>query len=55
MRDEEGYHVDETKDDIINWYRINYLRNEADAVFNDRLLTLKANAKKENKQPTLFD
>ena len=56
LRDKDGYHVDETKDEIINWFRINYLRNEADAVFNDRLLSLKAlKAKQPVEQPTLFD
>ena len=55
LRDEEGYHIDETKDEIINWYRINYLRNEADAVFNDRLLNLKAKAKQQDNQLNLFN
>lgn len=55
LRDEEGYHIDETKDEIINWYRINYLRNEADAIFNDRLLSLKAKAKQQDNQLNLFN
>ena len=55
LRDEEGYHIDETKDEIINWYRINYLRNEADAIFNDRLLNLKAKAKQQDNQLNLFN
>ena len=55
LRDEEGYHIYETKDEIINWYRINYLRNEADAVFNDRLLNLKAKAKQQDNQLNLFN
>lgn len=55
LRDVDGYHIDETKDEIINWYRINYLRNEADAVFNDRLLSLKAKAKQQDNQLNLFN
>lgn len=55
-RDANGYHIDETKDDIITWYRINYLRNEADAVFNDRLLSLRSDKnKKPSNQTNLFE
>lgn len=55
FRDKNGYHVDETKDDIVNWHRIAYLRNEADAVFADRMLQLKAKQNKNQiNQPTLF-
>lgn len=51
FRDKDGYHIDETKDDIATWYKIPYLKNEADAVFNDRLLSIKA---KRNVQQKLF-
>ena len=49
------YHIDENKDETVKWYKINYLRNEADAVFNDRLLALKAEQAKADKQLTIFD
>ena len=51
FRDKNGYHIDETKDDIATWYKIPYLKNEADAVFNDRLISIKA---KRNVQQKLF-
>ena len=42
-------------EDTVTWYRINYLRNEADAVFNDRTLQLRSIVNKEDKQLRLFD
>lgn len=51
FRDKDGYHIDETKDDTATWYKIPYLKNEADAVFNDRLISIKA---KRNVQQKLF-
>ena len=54
FRDKDGYHIDDTKDEIINWYRINFLRKEADAIFNDRLLQLKSINKDKDKQLNLF-
>lgn len=55
LRDFDGYHIDESKDEIVKWYKINYLRNEADAVFNDRLLALRAEQAKSDKQLKMFD
>ena len=55
FRDVDGYHVDPEGEDTVTWYRINYLRNEADAVFNDRTLQLRSIANKEDKQLKLFD
>lgn len=55
LRDKDGYHIDETKDDTVQWYKINYLRHEADAVFNDRLIAVNAIKAKQNKQTSLFD
>ena len=55
LRDKDGYHVDPNGEEIVTWYRINYLRNEAIAIFKDRQLYL--NSKKTSKQPeqlTLF-
>lgn len=45
LRDKDGYHVDENGEEKVTWYRINYLRNEADAVFHDRRLEVIANNK----------
>ena len=53
LRDKDGYHVDETKDDIVTWYKINYLRNEADAIFRDREVQLKSEYIKQETQLTL--
>jgi len=46
LRDKDGYHVDPNGEEKVTWYRINYLRNEADALFHDRSLKLLADAKK---------
>ena len=53
LRDKDGYHVDETKDDIVIWYKINYLRNEADAIFRDREVLLRSEYIKQETQLTL--
>ena len=54
FRDVDGYHVDPNGQETVNWYRINYLKNEAIALFNDRALKLKAEEKKINTQLNLF-
>lgn len=55
FRDKDGYHVDPNGEETVNWYRINYLNNEADAVFKDRELTIKAmNKGKEQLELNLF-
>lgn len=54
LRDAEGYHVDPDGEETVNWYRINYLRNEANAILTDRLYKLKAEKKTSNKQLNLF-
>ena len=55
LRDKDGYHVDPDGNETVTWYRINYLNNEADAVFKDRELFIKANNKQQKViQPTLF-
>lgn len=41
FRDKDGYHVDENGKETVNWYRINYLRNEALSVLKDRESFLK--------------
>lgn len=52
-RDVDGYHVDPNGEDTVTWYKINYLKNEADAVFNDRMLYLRSN-NVTNQQLNLF-
>ena len=49
-RDENGYHIDPNGEETVNWYRINYLRNEVKAIINDRLKSLKADAVSVNSQ-----
>ena len=53
LRDKDGYHVDPDKPDTVNWYRINYRRNEALAMLKDRYMNLKAENKNSNKQLSL--
>ena len=53
LRDRDGYHVDPNKPDTVNWYRINYRRNEALAMLKDRYMNLKADNKNSNKQLSL--
>lgn len=50
FRDVDGYHVDPTKPDTVNWYRIDYRRNEALAMLKDRYMQLKAENKNVDKQ-----
>lgn len=42
LRDKDGYHIDENGTEKVKWFRINYLKKEADAVFHDRQLMLLA-------------
>lgn len=53
FRDKDGYHVDPTKPDTVNWYKIDYRRNEALAMLKDRYMALKAENKNVNKQLSL--
>ena len=54
LRDEEGYHVDPNGEETINWFKINYLRNEVIALLKDREYKLRANKKTINQQLSLF-
>ena len=54
FRDKDGYHVDPNGEETVKWHRINYLPNEADAVFRDREMQEKALLKQEEKQLNLF-
>ena len=51
-RDRDGYHVDPNGEETVNWFRIRYRRNEAEALLKDRLYKLKADNK--NQQLNLF-
>ena len=53
LRDKDGYHIDENGTETVNWYKISYLKNEADAVFNDRSIQVKSENKTKNKQLSL--
>ena len=50
FRDVDGYHVDPDKPDTVNWYRIDYRRNEALAMLKDRYMALKAENSNTDKQ-----
>lgn len=50
FRDVDGYHVDPDKPDTVNWYRIDYRRNEALAMLKDRYIALKAENSNADKQ-----
>ena len=52
FRDSDGYHVDPDGKETVNWYKIQYLRKEAEAIFKDRWNKLAARA---TKQLSLFD
>ena len=54
LRDEEGYHVDPDGEETVNWFKINYLRNEVIALLKDREYKLRANKKIVNQQLSLF-
>lgn len=55
-RDENNqYPIDENGQETVQWYRINYLRNEAEAVLRDRLVEVKGENKQGYNQKTLFD
>ena len=54
LRDEEGYHVDPDGEETVNWFKINYLRNEVIALLKDREYKLRANKKTVNQQLSLF-
>lgn len=47
FRDADGYHVDPNGEEIVNWYRISYLKNEAMVLLNDRKKTLIDNTKQQ--------
>jgi hypothetical protein len=48
------YPIDENGEETINWYHINYLRNEVDAILRDRKTFLDSNSNKINNQLSLF-
>lgn len=55
LRDENNsYPIDPNGEETVKWYKINYLRKEAQDIFNDRLIYLKSINKESNKQLNLF-
>lgn len=54
LRDNDGYHVDPNGEETVNWFRIQYRKNEATALLNDRYYKLKASNKNSNQQLKLF-
>lgn len=54
LRDNEGYHVDPNGEEIVKWFKINYLKAEAKALLKDRYYKLKADNKVSNQQLNLF-
>ena len=48
------YPIDENVEETVNWYHINYLRNEVDAILRDRKTFLDSNSNKVNNQLSLF-
>ena len=54
LRDNEGYHVDPNGEEIVKWFKIQYLKNEAKALLKDRYYRLKADNKTSNQQLSLF-
>jgi hypothetical protein len=50
LRDKNGYHVDPNGEETVTWYKIQYLRKEADAVFTDRALFIRNEQLKQNNQ-----
>ena len=54
LRDSEGYHVDPNGKETVNWFKIQYLKNEAKALLKDRYYKLKADNKTSNQQLSLF-
>lgn len=54
LRDNEGYHIDPNGEEIVKWFKIQYLKNEAKALLKDRYYKLKADNKTSNQQLSLF-
>ena len=48
------YPIDENGEETVNWYHINYLRNEVDDILRDRKTFLDSNSNKVNNQLSLF-
>ena len=48
------YPIDENVEETVNWYHINYLSNEVDAILRDRKTFLDSNSNKVNNQLSLF-
>jgi hypothetical protein len=53
-RDKDGFHVNPDGNEVVTWFKINYLKNEVKAILKDRYDKLKASNKLANKQMSLF-
>ena len=54
LRDVNGYHVDPNGEETVNWFRIQYRREEAKALLQDRYYKLVADKKNTNRELNLF-
>lgn len=54
LRDRDGYHVDPNGKETVTWHKIQYLRREVDAIFEDRRLEVRALEAKKDKQLNIF-
>lgn len=54
LRDINGYHVDPNGEETVNWFRIQYRREEAKALLQDRYYKLIADKKNTNRELNLF-
>lgn len=54
LRDANGYHVDPNGEETVNWFRIQYRREEAKALLQDRYYKLIADKKNTNRELNLF-
>ena len=55
LRDVDGYHVDPNGKETVKWFRINYLKQEAHNLLQDRYAKLKAESVKVNTELNLFN
>ena len=55
FRDVDGYHVDPNGKEKVTWYRIDYLKREAQALLNDRYAKVRAELFNADAQLNLFD
>ena len=47
FRDKDGFHLDPNGEETVQWFKIQYLRKEVEAIFNDRSLEIRGMRKPE--------